>query len=264
MIISNYTNTIQNLSEELHKLLDIKTSDEIAEISRFFNSLNFLTYTGKWQTKNNKVLFDNTTNGDMIFKMERLNDRSFDSQTTLYGLKILNGKYIDEWLSFKGLSRSYSNITLKEDSIKIYYASFAEKGEIFDRINEIPYCSGEFDLKFSKKNILKLSANDKYKYSSLFDTSSTLGYSSSIRDEFIYNITGTFKSNCDNVDISFEAEYSDDKDVYFQITFYSIVLSIFVSLQILNNVHLVKKIGESVTISNSVSINNLYYIKKIL
>lgn len=255
MILSNYTNTIQNLTEELHKLLDIKSSDEVAEINRFFNSLNYLTYTGKWFSQNEKTLFDNTTTGDLIFKMEKINDRAYDSQTTLYGMKLLKGKYIDEWISFKGLSRSYSNISMTENSIKINYPSFAENGEIFDRVNEIPYCTGEFYLEFSKKNVLKLSAEDKYKYSSLLESSSPLGYSSStnnIKDEFIDKIKGSFKSSCD-VDITFEMEYSDDREIYKQVTLYSIVLSIFVSMQIMNNVNLVNKIGESVTLSNSVN-----------
>lgn len=251
MILSNYTNTIQNLTQELHKLLDIKSSEEIAEINRFFNSLNYLTYTGKWVSHNEKNMFDNVTSGDLIFKMERLNDRTYDSQTTLYGMKLLKGKYIDEWVSFKGLLRSYSNITMTENSIKISYPSFAEKGEIFDRINEIPYCTGEFNLEFTRKNILKLSAEDKYKYSSLLDTSSSLGYSSNKKDEFIDTVKGSFKSSC-NVDITFQMEYSDDREIYKQVTLYSIFLSIFVSMQILNNVHLVKEIGESVTLSNSV------------
>ena len=259
MILSNYTNTIQNLTEELHKLLDIKTSDEIAEINRFFNTLNFLTYTGIWISPNENPLFDNITTGDMIFKMERLNDRSFDSQTTLYGMKLLKGKYIDEWISFKGLSRSYSNVTMTESSIKINYPSFAESGEIFDRVNEVPYCTGEFYLEFSKKNVMQLSGEDKYKYSSLLDTSSSVGYSSYMKDEFIDKIKGTFKSSC-NVDISFEMELSDDRETYRQVTIYSIVLSIFVSMQILNNVHLVQKIGDSVTLSNSVNLNFLYFI----
>jgi len=251
VIISNYTNTIQNLTAELHKFLDMKTSDEIAEINRFFNSLNFLTYTGKWTSQNENTLFDNTTSGDMIFKMERLNERSFDSQTTLYAIKLLKGKYIDEWLSFKGLSRSYSNITLTDNSIRINYPSFSESGEIFDRVNEILYCTGEFYLEFSKKNIMKLSEEDKYKYSSLFDTSTSLGFSSRMKDDFIDKFKGSFISSCD-VNITFEMEYSDDREIFRQVMLYSIVLSIFVSMQIMNNVHLVKKIGDSVTLSNSV------------
>ncbi len=253
-IFSNFNNTIHNLNEELHKLLDIKTSDEIAEINRFFASITFLTYNGKWKSQNDKELFENTTNGDMIFKMERINDKSFDNQTTLYGLKILKGKYIDEWISFKGFSRSYSNITVKENSINIYYSSYAEKGEIFDRVKEIPYCNGEFNLEFFRKSILKLSAEDKYKYSSLFDSSSPLS-NPSTREEFIDRIKGTFKSTCDDVDIFFDAEYSDEKEIYYEITFYSIILSFFVSLQILNNIHLVNKLGDSVTLSNSVNFN---------
>jgi len=261
MILSNYTNSIQNLTEELHKLLDIKTSEEIAVINRFFNSLNFLTYTGKWISQNPKNLFDNITSGDMIFKMERLNDRSFDSQTTLFGMKLLKGKYIDEWISFKGLLRSYSNITMTENSIKISYPSFAERGEIFDRINEIPYCTGEFYMQYTKIIINRLSVEDKHKYSSLLDTSNTFGYSSNLKDEFINTIKGTFKSSCD-VDITFEMEFNDDREIYKQVTLYSIFLSIFVAMQIMNNVHLVKQIGDSVTLSNSVNysflINKFY------
>jgi hypothetical protein len=259
MFLSNYTNSIQNLTEELHKLLEIKTSEEIAEINKFFNSVNFLTYTGKWISQNQKNLFDNITSGDMIFKMERLNDRSFDSQTTLFGMKLLKGKYIDEWISFKGLLRSYSNITMTENSIKISYPSFAERGEIFDRINEIPYCTGEFYMQFTKIIINRLSGEDKYKYSSLLDTSNTFGYSSNVKDEFINTIKGTFKSSCD-VDITFEMEFNDDREIYKQVTLYSIFLSIFVAMQIMNNVHLVKQIGDSITLSNSV--NYSFFIKK--
>lgn len=256
VLISNYTDKLKDETEELMKLLNIKSSDEIKEINRFFNDLNFLTYSGKWTSKNNKAIFENTTTGEMIFKMEKL-ERAVESQTNLFGLKLLKGMYIDEWISFKGYSRSYSNITINENSVNMYYSSFLESGEIFDRTNEIPFCTGEFSMNFTRKNLLKLSEEEKYKYSSLLDTSSSISFSTNKNNEFIDSIKGTFKSSCE-IDINFELEFSDEREIFKQITIYSIILSIFVSLQILNNIHLVNKIGESVTISNSVNMQFIF------
>lgn len=196
----------------------------------------------------------------MLLKLENLNDKTYQSHTTYFGMKLLKGKYIDEWISFKGLSRSYSNITIHNNNIKLFYSSFSESGQIFERTNEVPYCSGEFDITFNVKKIDDLTPEEKVKYN--FNTNlnanhysiyyfGSLSNNENKREEFIDKLVGTFNSTC-GVSIKFELEYTDDSDTYKKVSLYSVVLTLFIAIQILNNVHLTNKIGESNTLSNSV------------
>jgi hypothetical protein len=71
-------------------------------------------------------------------KMELLDHTLYYSQITYYGLKLLKGNFIDNWISFNGLSNNYNNITISENSIKIFYSSFMQTGEIFEVNTKIP------------------------------------------------------------------------------------------------------------------------------
>lgn len=165
-------------------------------------------------------------------KMERLDERAYDSQLSYYGIKLLKGNYIDNWISFNGISNSYSNITIKNNTIRIFYSSFMEKGEIFETNMQIPLCSSEFFIEFSKKIHN--------------DTSN-----SSFNREFIDNFNGTFFSNC-GINIKFEMSLKSEVELYKKVTLYSFFLSIFLIVQIANNVLLIRKIGDSSTICNTV------------
>ena len=222
-----------------------KTNKEIIQINKFFSQLNYRIYTGKWfqnfdeknNKKNEKNIFDNATTGELLMKMERIDERSYGSQMSFYGMKLLKGNYIDNWISFNGISNTYSNITVKENSIRIFYSSFMEKGEIFETISQIPICSGEFFIEFSSKIFNKTDEN----FSEFV-----------VKREYIDNFNGTFSSNC-GVDIRFEMSLRSENELYRKVTLYSIFLSIFLILQICNNVNVIRKIGDSTSICNTVN-----------
>lgn len=257
----------------------MKTHSEINKINKFFRELNYKIYTGKWyqifeqdsnkeeknkkdgyynQFKNqqylpnqsplynspfkygenpfNKPLFENTTSGELLMKMERIEERSFDSQMSFYGLKLLKGNYIDNWISFNGISNSYRNITIKDNKIKIFYSSFMEKGEIFETYSQVPLCSGEFNIEYSTKILNE--TDEKFE-------------NFEIKREFIDSYNGTFFSNC-GVNIRFEMSLKSEFELYRKVTLYSIFLSIFLLLQIANNIMLIRKIGDSTSICNAV------------
>ena len=171
-------------------------------------------------------------------KMERLDDRAYDSQLTYYGMKLLEGNYIDNWISFNGISNSYTNITINKNSIRIFYSSFMEKGEIFETYQQIPLCSGEFYIEFSTK--FKNTTDNEENFSGF-----------KIEKEYIDKFNGTFFSNC-GINIKFEMSLKSENNLYKKITLYSIFLSVFLVIQILNNILLIKKIGDSTTICNTV------------
>ena len=232
----NFNKSRKNITNEENKI--IKSAEEISEINFFFKNMNLLTYSGNWYTQNNKILFGNDTNGDMLLKMEKINEKSIDSQTTIYGFKLLKGKYIDEWISYKGISKSFSNIKIKDNQINLSFNSFLEEGEIFEKKNEVTNCSGIFNLTF-----LKIQKNFNEEINNVNKIP---------LNEYISEINGTFFSNC-GMDIKFELKFDDQSVTYRKVTLYSATLIIFVIYQIMNNLNMAHKIGDSVTLSNSVT-----------
>jgi len=187
-------------------------------------------------------------------KMERLDHTLYDSQMTYYGLKLLKGNFIDNWISFNGLSNNYNNITISENSIKIFYSSFMQTGEIFEVNTQIPLCSGEFNIEFSTNlvNLTKDENSENEKFPSF-----------NFNNKYIDSLNGTFFSNC-GINVKFELSLKSEEDLYRKINMYSFFLSIFLALQILNNILLIRKIGDSTSICNTVNISFINFFKILL
>ena len=72
--------------------------------------------------------------------------------------------------------------------------------------------------------------------------------------EYVNELNGTFHSSCGGgIKIKFELKFNEETETYKKITIYSTTLTILVILQIVNNIHMVKKVGSSLTLSNSVN-----------
>lgn len=173
----------------------------------------------------------------MFLKFQKPYDKSTDTQFNVFGLKLLKEKYIDEWIAFKGAANSFANITFEEDTMKINYSSYLESGEIFEKLNEEYFCNSEFLIKF---NTIKLNFENQIK--------KKLTHS-----EYVNELNGTFHSSCrGGLKIKFELKFNEETETNKKITIYSTTLTILVILQILNNIHMVRKVGSSLTLSNSV------------
>jgi hypothetical protein len=188
-------------------------------------------------------------------KMERLDNTLYYSQITYYGLKLFKGDFIDNWISFNVLSNNYNNIIISENSIKIFYSSFMQTGEIFEVNTQIHLSSGDFNIEFSTNflNLTKAENSENEKFP-IFNFNKI----------YIDSLNGTFYSNY-GINIKFEMSLKSEEDLYIKITMYSFFyIYFFLALQILNNILLIRKIGNSISICNTVNISFINFFKILL
>lgn len=219
------------------------------QISTFFDRVDGKSYSGKWKIFNGSSLFENKIKeGDMNLKFEKITEfNRFINQATSFGLKILQGNYIDSWIQFRGYSFSFMNITFNNNSLKASYSSYLEYGELFEKKGELSYCQVIFSLTW---NNTKESERKNSKQQDLINPINS--------DEYhLKSINGTFQSDC-GININFELYYVDEKIIYNKISYYAIALSCFSLIQLFNTFFLTKKINEANAFSNGVII-----IKKI-
>ncbi len=259
---ANLTNkTLEDIRYEdlLKKYLENRNSDELIQISNFFDRVDGQSYEGQWHAnsqQNLETFFGSSPQeGAMDLTFEKYTQFSrLITQSTTYKLRLLKGSYIDSWLQMQGFSLTFTNITLNDKTLTAGYSSYLEFGELFDKKGEIGYCDGVFTLTWN---------NTDNKYANRFENSSET-YSSNLKSfnaeenekkhNFLIQILkGSFKSNC-KVDVSFELSLMEERVVNSKLTNYCIVYSIFCFLQLFNTFYLSKKIDQSNAFSNGVNI----------
>jgi len=226
--------------ELLKKYLENRSTEELIQISTFFDRVHGKSYEGKWRTNGRDGLqayFGTESHeGEMDLTFQKYTEFSrFITQSTTYKIRFLKSLYIDTWLQLQGFSLTFTNITLKDKTLTAGYSSYLEYGEFFERKGDKGFCDGVF--------VINWNSTDKDPKTGEQD-----------EKEFeIKKLSGSFKSNC-KIDVQFELSLADEKAVNDKITNYSIVFSIFCVLQLFNTFYLSKKIDESNAFSNGVSL----------
>jgi len=256
--------TIEDIRYEelLKKYMENRNTEELIQISTFFDQMDKKIYEGRWFANGveglTKYFGIDANEGDMDLTFLKFTEfNRFITQSTTYRLRLLKDNFIDNWIEFQGFSLTFTNITFKNNTLSASYSSFMNFGELFERKGGMNFCDGTFTMSWKNRK----SDEDSIK-------NSNIGKNSKNPNEnkfYIQYLNGTFKTNC-NVDIKFELSLADDSLIKNKILNYSIVFSMFWILQIINTLYLTKKINESNAFSNGVFkffINFLNQIKTI-
>lgn len=249
--------TIEDILYEnlLKKYLSNRNGEELIQIRNFYDKVDGKTYEGNWMIKTdkeiNKFVGSEAALGkmDLTFKKYNEFDR-FITQSTAFRLRLLKGDFIDDWIQFQGFSLTFTNFTLKENTLIASYSSYMEYGQLFEKKGNVNYCDAVLTLNWNDTKLTNGNENKQYLNA---DKTLTNG------NQITY-LNGTFKSNCE-IDIKFELFFIDDINASKKILNYSIIFTVFCILQLYNNLYLMKKINDSNAYSSGVTI--LLLITKI-
>ena len=211
---------------------------ELLQIQTYFNRIDSISYIGKWYHISGDSIFGNYSEGEIILKFEKFSGLDgFNSVTSnSYNFRITQGKFIDNWIIFKGISFNFVDVTYSNNTVTASFSSLFENGQLFEKKSEQQKCSGVFKLIIDPEDKI----NPKTENFNLHENP-------------IKKIKGTFESDC-KLNIKFELGIFDHKPIYKKITIYSVIITVFAILQMMNTLFLIKKIQNSVTYSNAISL----------
>lgn len=197
--------------------------------------------------RNNFSYLSNRTEGDLAFRIERMNTYSLINEKVLISMRLLDGHYIDKWILIRSFNSPY-NATISDKSFMQMLTTYINHGEIFELKDEEMtvdnYCLSALNLNWAKP---KGGNNNTHNVSNFFDDDTL---SLSLDDIF----TGYFASNCGIPNFSFQLEFEDPKADFPKILHYSAFITILAASQIFNTMWLMYKMGESSTIGKSISL----------
>jgi hypothetical protein len=255
-ILSLNANKSENNSETFKDdPLDPINLDEIQKeiqlqkdlLINFYNKVDRKTFRGKWHSNESFIYLSKRTEGEMAFRIEKINPfNAIEFEKVYLVFRLLDGHYIDKWTLIRNFNRPFANLTIGNKYISQNFNTYVDYGEIFEKID---YENSDDSTDSTEENIDNiLNPNTSNCKSSIF-----LDWSNNTFEN-ITNIVGTFSSNCGINQISFELELEKDDEEYGKVMFYSIIVTGLALTQIFNTIWLTHKLSDSQTFANSISL----------
>jgi hypothetical protein len=224
----NDTNNEEEEPEKENPDEHLENPEMIDQITDFFKGINNTQFEGTWESQENIQGFQELS-GEIDLKVE-IDSNPKKNKSSIH-VRFIDGHYADRWVHF--FSKTPFNPFLintthfiDQDTITFETNLFMISGAFFEVFEQKTSCREQFNLQIVKRNQSEVS-----------------------------EMKGSISDSCGTVTkFSLQARQDEDSSENYKVAFYSLSLTILVSLQISNTMWITNKVNNNNSYSNTISL----------